>query len=144
MNASAAPRAQRFRAADRVKKRGEFRQIQGHGRKVHTKHFLVMVHAPLTEHPRARLGITITKKVGNAVARNRTRRVVREVFRRNPAIFPAGMDLVVIAKKGAPELGFDDVLGEFRRAQSALRRAAKQARGKSSADPARKGRSERQ
>lgn len=109
----------------RVRKRGEFRRIQSEGRKVHTKHFIVILHPSLNEEAAGtRLGITITKKVGNAVERNRTKRVVREVFRRNHELFPQGVDLVVIAKRGAPQLGFDQVLQEIRAVSKAMHRKA--------------------
>ena len=51
----------------------------------------------------ARLGIVASRKVGNAVARNRGRRLVREWFRRRPPL-PNGVDVVVILRTGAPEL----------------------------------------
>ena len=121
-----------LRPADRVKKRGEFRQIQSHGAKVHTRHFILMVHPSLVEADHPRLGVTITKKVGNAVERNRVRRILREVFRRHREVFPAGSDVVIIAKRGAPELGFTEMLDELRRVKKALGRAAEKGpRGKS-------------
>lgn len=63
----------------------------------------------------------MTKKVGNAVERNRVKRVVREVFRTNRALFPPAHDVVFIAKKGAPSLGYDATLGEVRGAASRLK-----------------------
>jgi ribonuclease P protein component len=53
-----------------------------------------------------RLGITVTKKVGNAVVRNRLKRLIREFFRRNKDLFPAGHDVVVMAKKNIPPLTY--------------------------------------
>ena len=50
---------------------------------------------------RTRLGITVTRKVGNAVRRNRIKRLVREWFRQRGDGFGA-CDLVVIAKRGIP------------------------------------------
>lgn len=67
-----------------------------------------------------RLGITVTKKVGNAVVRNRIKRVVREVFRRNRALFPLSTDVVFIAKQGAGKLGYAEALAEIERARDAL------------------------
>jgi ribonuclease P protein component len=57
----------------------------------------------------------VTKKVGTAVERNRVKRLVREVFRRNRDLFPEAMDVVCIAKKGAPELDYQRVRDELRR-----------------------------
>ena len=61
--------------------------------------------------------MTVTKRVGNAAQRNRVKRLVREVFRRNRHMFPEGCDVVVIAKSGAPALGYEDVRAELARAR---------------------------
>lgn len=110
---------QRFRRGDRLKKRYEFRQVQLNGRRIHTPHFLIVVLPNTSSH--TRLGITVTKKVGNAVQRNRIKRVAREVFRRNRSLFPAGHDVVLIAKRGATDLDYDSLLGELRGAAKKLR-----------------------
>jgi len=48
-----------------------------------------------------RLGLSVSRKVGNAVVRNRWKRVIREAFRKQRLELPVGMDLVVRPKKGA-------------------------------------------
>ena len=63
----------------------------------------------------------MTKKVGTAVERNRIKRVAREVFRRNRELFPPSHDVVLIAKRGATEVGYESLLSELRRAARALR-----------------------
>jgi len=69
----------------------------------------------LTASSDPRLGITITKKTAQrAVDRNRVKRVVRAVFRKERALFPFGCDVVVIGKSGAEKLGYADVLAELR------------------------------
>lgn len=60
-----------------------------------------------------RLGITVTRKIGNAVARNRIKRLVREVFRLHRARLPEGLDLVWVAKQQAAQASFADVLDDF-------------------------------
>jgi ribonuclease P protein component len=109
---------QRFRRGDRLKKRYEFRQAQLSGRRIHTPHFLIVVQ-PNALH-NTRLGITVTKKVGTAVQRNRIKRVVREVFRRNRQLFPPSQDLVFIAKRGASDIDYGSLLGELQRAAKKL------------------------
>ena len=72
---------------------------------------------------RARIGITVSSKIANAVGRNRVKRWVREAFRAVRAELPA-VDLVVIARRGAPEMG----LAGARRALDAARERLREAR----------------
>lgn len=80
----------------------------------------------------ARLGIAATKKIGNAVARNRIKRLCRECFRLWPDFLPNGIDLVVIARDGADTLTLAQVRDEWARARSTLlRRCERLLRGES-------------
>ncbi len=123
-----APRTETFPKADRIRRRVDFKRVQSLGERVHAPHFLVMVLAR-TDAQR-RIGLTVTKKVGHAADRNRVRRVLREVFRRNRELFPEGADLVVIAKQGAPAIGYHEAVGELSRVGKALRAAAARSREK--------------
>jgi ribonuclease P protein component len=81
------------------------------------------------DHGPARLGVTVTRKFGNAVARNRAKRVMREAFRRLPELFPNGIDLVVIPKGAmAGQLGVDRICAEWRHAAGLLARRAESLR----------------
>ena len=117
-------RSQRLLRSARIRRRREFQRVQSKGKRVHTRHFVMLV-GPSPE-PAGRVGITVTKKVGNAVARNRVKRRVREVFRRFRALFPPGIDVVFIAKQGAPNVSFAGVVEEVERARHALRKAARE------------------
>ena len=110
---------------DRVRRRSAFRRIQSEGRRVHTQHFILIQRA--SDAGRRRLGITVTKKIGNAVARNRVKRVVREAFRLHRELFTPAVDIVFIAKRGAPKLGLVDVVEQLHKAQKSIARAGKQA-----------------
>ena len=62
------------------------------------------------------LGLTVSKKVGTAVERNRVKRRIREWFRRSRAALPQNLELVVIARRGAAEIGMLETereLGSF-------------------------------
>lgn len=62
--------------------------------------------------PCARLGVTITKKTGSAVVRNRLRRKLRELFRRHTGL-RAVVDVVVNVRAGAEETSFADLSRDF-------------------------------
>ena len=62
----------------------------------------------------------MTKKIGSSPERNRIKRVCRECFRTWPELVPDGVDLVVIARQGAAELGLATVRAEWESAWPAL------------------------
>ncbi|MGH7769011.1 MAG: ribonuclease P protein component [Candidatus Binatia bacterium] len=95
----------------RLIKRSEFLTLSRHGRKVHTSHFVVL--SKVNDREQNRLGVTVTTRVGNAVARNRIKRLVRESFRRRKEPTLHGQDIVVIAKRGAEELSQSEVADEL-------------------------------
>jgi ribonuclease P protein component len=64
------------------------------------------------------LGVTVSKKVGSAVERNRVKRRIREWFRHDYAVLPCNAAVVVIARRGAADLGARETereLGELLR-----------------------------
>lgn len=60
-----------------------------------------------------RVGITVSKKLGHAVVRNRTRRRLREVYRLNEEKFCPGYDIVVVARSKAVDASFDALTGSY-------------------------------
>ena len=85
----------RFRPAEHIRRRAEFKTIYDRGAKFHSRYATVFMLA--NERGIGRLGIAATKKLGGSVQRNRAKRLIREVFRRNK-IAP-GYDVVVIPKR---------------------------------------------
>ena len=78
-----------------------FQAIQRLGRRVSTKHFVLIVAQTREPGVPSRIGITASKKVGNAVVRNRWKRRTREAFRGLLPDLPPGLDLVVLPRRGA-------------------------------------------
>jgi ribonuclease P protein component len=97
----------------RLRKRAQFTAVQGRGKKLHTEHFLVFILPQANALAPARLGITVSKKVGGAVVRNRVKRLVREAFRRRKTLFPKGLDVVFIAKHVAGGVELAEVAREL-------------------------------
>jgi ribonuclease P protein component len=98
---------------ERLRKRSQFTAVQGRGKKLHTEHFLVFVLPQTDSLAAARLGITVSKKVGGAVVRNRVKRLVREAFRRLKTLFPKGLDVVFVAKQTAANRELTEVAREL-------------------------------
>lgn len=90
---------------------------------------LFSVHAFPNESGTTRLGLSVSRKVGNAVVRNGLRRRLREVFKASYADVGSGVDLVVSARPAASGAGFDALREEFARALRKLG-AADRARGR--------------
>ncbi|MBJ7366607.1 MAG: ribonuclease P protein component [Actinobacteria bacterium] len=93
-----APREKR----SRVTRSGDFDAVYRRGRSASGRH-LVVYAFDRGEGDSARLGLSVGKRVGNAVERNRVKRVLREEFSRIAGDLPPGVDFVVIARPGAHE-----------------------------------------
>ena len=87
----------RFTKRDRLLKRRDFLKLSSIGTKIQNKHF-VLIYSD-NEKRDNRVGITITKRVGKSVVRNRIKRYCREFFRLNRCIIPGKKDINIIAKK---------------------------------------------
>lgn len=95
---AAAPRPKRHR----VTRSGDFDAVYRRGRSAAGRH-LVVYAFDRGEGDSARLGLSVGKRVGGAVERNRVKRVLREEFARIEADLKPGTDYVVIARPGAHE-----------------------------------------
>ncbi|MDO9566246.1 MAG: ribonuclease P protein component [Candidatus Desulfaltia sp.] len=91
-----------FTKADRLLKRPDFLSLTAKGRRCKNNNFIAVFALDKTE--RTRLGITVSKKVGNAVVRNRIKRFTREYFRLNRHKNTGKVDINIIAKKEAVNL----------------------------------------
>jgi ribonuclease P protein component len=117
----------------RLRRHAEFVRSQNDPatRRVGTAHFTLLL-APQREPGPPRLGLVVGRRVGGAVQRNRVKRLCRECFRTWPTLVPAGIDLIVIARPGSPDLDLERVRAEWlgvarllvKRAAEALARGA--------------------
>lgn len=107
---SAARRPESFGRDRRVLRRSDYLETYARGRR-HVGRLLVVFVRP-GEGASARLGVTITKKTGSAVVRNRLRRRLKELFRRSDA-FTSPVDVVVNVRPGAEKAGFSDLARDF-------------------------------
>ena len=106
------PPSEAFPRARRIGARRDFLDVYEHGTQQHGR--LVVVFARSRNAGGLRLGITATRKAGGAVARNRARRRVREIFRRWAAAAPdACVDLVVNISARATQAAFSTLSAEL-------------------------------
>ncbi len=103
--------SERFPHSHRIVRTNEYRNIYSTGKKIHSGNFVLFYQENHCGHPR--LGITVSRKIGCASVRNRTKRLFREVFRRSLTHIPENLDLVVNAKSGCVGIRYRELCSEF-------------------------------
>lgn len=112
----------RFGRADRILRSRDFKRVVESGQRLVSRSFVVITapevraEAPDSVDGRHRLGITVSKRVGNAVVRNRVKRRIREWFRIARAQWPGRSETVVIARPNARNLSGTEVVACLDRA----------------------------
>jgi ribonuclease P protein component len=105
---SAEQRRERLPRAARVRLRSDYLAIQNKGRRLSGTHLMLFARAGS-----GRMGITVSRKVGGAVVRNRVKRWIRECYRRRRPEFPATIDFVVVARPAAGDAGHAGICREL-------------------------------
>jgi ribonuclease P protein component len=107
-----------FGPPDRLHRSTEFLRLQRIGVRFQSPHFVIYAGNLAVRHedvpPRSRLGVTVSRRIGSAVVRNRVKRRVREIFRKDVrAKLPTGTAVVVIARGGAGALESSTIRDEL-------------------------------
>lgn len=93
--------------SDSLRKTEDFRKVYRHGKSYANRYFVM--YALYNGTGRNRLGISVSKKVGNSVVRHRLARQIREVYRLYEDTFNSGLDVVVIARIPAKGISYRQV-----------------------------------
>ncbi len=99
-----------------LKKNSDFQVVYENGKSYSNKYFVMYLYE--NNQSINRLGISVSKKVGNSVVRHRLARLIRESYRLHENIFNSGLDIVIVVRKNAASIGYHE-------AESALLHLAK-------------------
>ena len=107
--------------SESLKKNKDFQFVYRNGKSAGNRYLVLYVYRHSSSHEgqpdeekkkvteRNRLGISVSKKVGNSVVRHRITRLIRESYRLNEERFDRGLDMIVIARPGAKERTFLEI-----------------------------------
>jgi ribonuclease P protein component len=95
----------------RIVRSSDYQAIYKAGWKIHSRRFILFVRTNGLGH--SRLGLTVSRKVGAAVIRNRIKRLFREVFRKSYGEIPSQLDIVVNARSGCVGASYFELRTEF-------------------------------
>lgn len=93
--------------SESLKKNMDFQNVYKNGRSYANKYLVMYVLKNNLE--KNRIGISVSKKVGNSVIRHRITRLIRESYRLQENVFNSSLDIVVIARAGAREVGYREI-----------------------------------
>jgi ribonuclease P protein component len=92
----------------RIKKNEDFQTVFKHGKSIANRQFVIyMLQKP--EEREFRIGLSVSKKIGNAVTRNRVKRLIRQVFLEEKHRIVSGSEFIIIARKPAADMNYHEV-----------------------------------
>ncbi|MGN0142661.1 MAG: ribonuclease P protein component [Roseburia sp.] len=90
--------------SESLKKNRDFQKVYRQGKSYANRYFVMYVLANETD--RNRIGISVSKKVGNSIVRHHVTRLVRESYRLQEEMFNSGLDIVVVARSTAKDISY--------------------------------------
>ena len=93
--------------SESLKKNHQFQFVYKNGKSYANK-YLVMIIKEIGL-GKNRIGISVSKKVGNSVVRHRITRLIRESYRLHESVFNSGLDIVVVARGSSSEVGYNEI-----------------------------------
>ena len=93
--------------SDSLKSNRDFGYVYKHGRSNADR--LIVMYVMENNTPGNRLGISVSKKIGNSVVRHHFCRLIREIYRLHENMFNSGLDIVVIVRITAKDAGYHDI-----------------------------------
>ena len=93
--------------SESLKKNQDFKVVYQNGTSYANR--LLVMYVLKNQHMKNRLGISVSKKVGNSVIRHHLTRLIRESYRLNKEMFNSGLDIVVIARGTARDASFHQI-----------------------------------
>ncbi|MCL1988383.1 MAG: ribonuclease P protein component [Firmicutes bacterium] len=90
-----------------LKKNREFKAV--YDNKCFYANRLLVLYTKKNELPQSRLGVSVSRKVGNAVVRNKLKRRIKEIMRLNANKLAQGYDFVIVARKGSATASFQQI-----------------------------------
>lgn len=96
-----------MKSEERVRKNSHFRYIYNRGKSI--SNASLVMYTKRNNKPINRIGISVSKKIGKAVVRNRVKRLIKESYRNNSNKFNKGYDIIFIARVGTSNLKYKDI-----------------------------------
>lgn len=96
-----------MRFSESLKKNHQFQFVYKYGKSYANKYLVMYVKENGTE--KNRIGISVSKKVGNSIVRHRVTRLLRESYRLHEAVFNSGLDIVIVARASAASVGYKEI-----------------------------------
>ncbi len=97
----------------RIKSSRDFQNVYNYGKKYCCQYFFTYVRDH--DEPYIRYGVTVTRRIGNAVVRNRAKRIMREALRQSAEYAEPGFEIVLVARSDIKKVGFFPVLHQLKK-----------------------------